>query len=57
VRQIDGVLDLGWVREELTAYYSHTGRPSIDPVTRRPSEYRVANGACRLMKAREMPLV
>jgi hypothetical protein len=32
VRQIDGVLDLGWVHDELAAYYSHTGRPSIDPV-------------------------
>jgi transposase len=32
VRQIDGVLDLGWVHQELAAYYSHTGRPSIDPV-------------------------
>ncbi len=32
VRQIDGVLDLGWVHKELTPYYSHTGRPSIDPV-------------------------
>jgi transposase len=32
VRQIDGVLDLGWVHKELAAYYSHTGRPSIDPV-------------------------
>ena len=32
VRQIDGVLDLGWVHEELAPYYSHTGRPSIDPV-------------------------
>jgi transposase len=32
VRQIDGVLDLGWVHRELTAYYSHAGRPSIDPV-------------------------
>jgi transposase len=31
-RQIDGVLDLGWVHKELAAYYSHTGRPSIDPV-------------------------
>jgi hypothetical protein len=31
-RQIDGVLDLGWVHKELTPYYSHTGRPSIDPV-------------------------
>jgi len=32
VRQIDGVLDLSWVHQELAPYYSHTGRPSIDPV-------------------------
>ena len=32
VRQIDGILDLSWVHKELAAYYSHTGRPSIDPV-------------------------
>ena len=32
VRQIDGVLDLAWVHQELAPYYSHTGRPSIDPV-------------------------
>ena len=32
VRQIDGVLDLGWVHRELVSHYSHTGRPSIDPV-------------------------
>jgi transposase len=32
VRQIDSVLDLGWVHKELGPYYSHTGRPSIDPV-------------------------
>src|SRR6202166_4407898 len=32
VREIDGVLDLGWVHKELAPYYSHTGRPSIDPV-------------------------
>src|ERR1700685_1897476 len=32
VRQIDGFLDLGWVHKELAPYYSHTGRPSIDPV-------------------------
>ena len=32
VRQIDGVLDLDWVHKELAPYYSHTGRPSIDPV-------------------------
>jgi transposase len=32
VRKIDAVLDLGWVHKELWPYYSHTGRPSIDPV-------------------------
>jgi len=31
VRQIDSVLDLSWVHKELSPYYSHTGRPSIDP--------------------------
>lgn len=31
VRQIDGMLDLSWVHDELAPYYSHTGRPSIDP--------------------------
>jgi transposase len=31
VRKIDAMLDLGWVHEELAPYYSHTGRPSIDP--------------------------
>jgi len=30
-RKIDAVLDLGWVHSELAPYYSHTGRPSIDP--------------------------
>src|SRR5437879_7758982 len=32
VRAIAGVLDLSWVRAELATHYSHTGRPSIDPV-------------------------
>jgi hypothetical protein len=32
VRGIAGVLDLSWVRAELAPHYSHTGRPSIDPV-------------------------
>ena len=32
VRQIDGLLVLSWVHKELATYYSHTGRPSIDPV-------------------------
>ena len=31
VRKLDAVLDLSWVRKELAPYYSHTGRPSIDP--------------------------
>jgi transposase len=31
VRAIAGVLDRSWVRGELAPYYSHTGRPSIDP--------------------------
>jgi transposase len=32
VRQIEAVLDLSSVHKELAPYYSHTGRPSIDPV-------------------------
>jgi transposase len=32
VRAIAHVLDLSWVRAELAPCYSHTGRPSIDPV-------------------------
>ena len=32
MRRIDSILDLGWVHKELAPYYSHTGRPSIDPV-------------------------
>src|SRR6266481_2066710 len=32
VRQIDNALELGWVHKEFAPYYSHTGRPSIDPV-------------------------
>jgi transposase len=32
VRGISRVLDLSWVRAELAPHYSHTGRPSIDPV-------------------------
>jgi transposase len=31
VRRIDAVLDLSWLRDEMAPYYSHTGRPSIDP--------------------------
>jgi len=31
LRQIDSVLDLSALREHLAPFYSHTGRPSIDP--------------------------
>jgi transposase len=31
VRKVDAFLDLGWLHKELEPYYSHTGRPSIDP--------------------------
>jgi len=31
LRKLDAVLDLDWLRSELSPYYSHTGRPSIDP--------------------------
>ncbi len=31
VRRIDAVLDLSWLHGELEPFYSHTGRPSIDP--------------------------
>lgn len=31
VRGIDSALDLSWLHGELAAFYSHTGRPSIDP--------------------------
>ena len=31
VRRIDGVLDLSWLHGELAPFYSHTGRPSVDP--------------------------
>ena len=31
LRDIDRVLDLSNLREHLAPYYSHTGRPSVDP--------------------------
>src|SRR5215831_10114793 len=31
LRQIDAVLDLGQLHQLLAPFYSHTGRPSIDP--------------------------
>ena len=31
LRGIDQVLDLGDLRKHLAPFYSHTGRPSIDP--------------------------
>lgn len=32
LRRLATVLDLGWVRSATARYYSHTGRPSLDPV-------------------------
>ena len=31
LRRLDAVLDLNWLRNELSPFYSHTGRPSVDP--------------------------
>lgn len=31
LRRIDAVLDLSWVRSELSPLYNHTGCPSVDP--------------------------
>ena len=31
LRRINGVLDLSWLRGELRAFYSRTGRPSVCP--------------------------
>jgi transposase len=31
LRRIDAVLDLSWLRAELSPFYSHTGCPSVDP--------------------------
>lgn len=31
LRQIDGVVDFSDIRQQLAPYYSHTGRPSVDP--------------------------
>lgn len=31
LRRIDAILDLRWVRSELSPFYSHTGCPSVDP--------------------------
>ncbi|MHC4214954.1 MAG: hypothetical protein ACYSWP_16470 [Planctomycetota bacterium] len=32
VRRLAKVLDLSWIRKATASAYSHTGRPSIDPV-------------------------
>lgn len=32
VRRLDRALDFSWVRSQTASLYSHTGRPSIDPV-------------------------
>src|SRR5512144_1449703 len=31
LRRVDAVLDLSFIRSSLAEYYSHTGRPSVDP--------------------------
>jgi transposase len=31
LRRIDGVVDLSWLRRELSPFYGHTGCPSVDP--------------------------
>ena len=31
LRRLDAVLDLNWLRTGLSPFYSHTGRPSVDP--------------------------
>lgn len=31
LRRLDAVFDLNWLRAELAPFYSHTGRPSVDP--------------------------
>jgi transposase len=31
LRKIDGVLDLSGLHHQLAPFYSHTGRPSVDP--------------------------
>ena len=31
LRRIDAVFDLGWLRAELSPFYSSMGRPSVDP--------------------------
>jgi transposase len=31
LRRIDRFLDLGGLRRHLASFYSHTGRPSVDP--------------------------
>ncbi len=31
LRRLDAVLDLNWLRTGLSPFYSHPGRPSVDP--------------------------
>ena len=48
-REIAAVLDLSWVHAELAPYYSHLGRPSIDPVLMIRMlilDYVFASGCC-----------
>lgn len=32
LRKLEKVLDLNWIRKATREYYSHTGKPSVDPV-------------------------
>ena len=32
VRRLAEVLDISWIRRATSAAYSHTGRPSVDPI-------------------------
>ncbi|NQV56416.1 MAG: transposase [Rhodospirillales bacterium] len=43
LRRLDAVLDLNWLRTERSPFYSHTGRPSIDPELMIRSERRLCH--------------
>ena len=45
LRAIDRFVDLEGVRAHLAAFYSSTGRPSIDPLKMMPTACRAGNGA------------
>ena len=41
LRSIDRFVDLSSIRSHLSDFYSHTGRPSIDPELLCPSSYKM----------------